>query len=233
MKRGSKVTLYELMRQTSGSEEDPPPKSVEPASRFVRLPVGFLWCGGLLLLAILGGIYLLGYQRGVTEGKLIVSRDLDDSARTDAQLRGVSEVTVARAPEPREDKPPVVEPVVRVDTVDTVTPPRSRETPGGDPREPGLNYYVISHPSESKARELVDFCRENDLDAHIIRTDSGSPKVIVTPGYPAGGSSSPEIHRLRTRIRAVGVLWKRQDPGQNGDFSTYFPEKCPPRGRGG
>ncbi len=194
--------------------------------------VGFLWCGVLILLGCLVGVYLLGYQRGVAQGEITVSRDRDDSARTDEQLLAVSEVVVASPP----DSTPIRgggEVVTSIEPVKTPEIIRTPTAPAGDPRQPGLNYYVISHPSESKASELVDFCRANDLSAHLIRTDSGSPKVIVTPGYQAGGSSSSEIIALRATIRSVGVLWKRQDPGQNGDFSTYFPEKCPPRRSGG
>ena len=230
MKRGSKVTLYELMHQAPGNQESKPSKQPDPAARFIRIPVGFLWCGVLILLGCLVGVYLLGYQRGVTQGEIAVAQDIDDSARTDEQLLGVSEVGAGPGSSvPVEQTRPTNEPERVVEVEDTPAP----TNPSGDPRQPGLNYYVISHPSESKAQELVDFCRANDLSAHLIRTDSGSPKVIVTPGYQAGGSSSPEITRLRATIRSVGVLWKRQDPGQNGDFSTYFPEKCPPRAGGG
>ena len=234
MKRGSKVTLYELMHQTPGTQESKPSKQPDPTARFVRLPVGFLWCGVLIILGCLAGVYFLGYQRGVAQREIAVSRDRDDSARTDEQLLAISEVVVDL---PSESIPSMgggavtsIEPAKKSDTTRTPTAPTA---PAGDPRRPGLNYYVISHPSESKALELVDFCRANDLSAHLIRTDSGSPKVIVTPGYQAGGSSSSEITALRATIRSVGVLWKRQDPGQNGDFSTYFPEKCPPRRPGG
>ena len=237
MKRGSKVTLYELMHQTPGSQESKPSKQPDPAARFIRIPVGFLWCGVLILLGCLVGVYLLGYQRGVVQGEIAIALDMDDSARTDEQLLGVSEVGASPPPAAPVERTtsPTNEPseVVEVEEAPAPAPTPEPTRPSGDPRQPGLNYYVISHPSESKAQELVDFCRANDLAAHLIRTESGSPKVIVTPGYQAGGSSSPEITRLRATIRSVGVLWKRQDPGQNGDFSTYFPEKWRPRGSGG
>ena len=142
-------------------------------------------CGVLILLGCLVGVYLLGYQRGVTQGEIAVAQDIDDSARTDEQLLGVSEVEAGPGSSvPVEQTRPTNEPERVVEVEDTPAP----TNPSGDPRQPGLNYYVISHPSESKAQELVDFCRANDLSAHLIRTDSGSPKVI------------PAVHSCPRRI---------------------------------
>ena len=57
---------------------------------------------------------------------------------------------------------------------------------------------------------------------------SGSPKVFVIPGYIKGQSALPEMMALRERIRRVGILWEREDPGRNSDFSTRYAEKYKP-----
>ncbi len=66
------------------------------------------------------------------------------------------------------------------------------------------------------------------LDAHSAFNRKGDPKVYVTPGFTSGGSSAEAMVALRARIREVGVLWNRLDPGQNSDFSTHYPEKYQP-----
>ena len=100
-------------------------------------------------------------------------------------------------------------------------------------RIPGLNYYVIDHPSRGKVRELVEFCRRYGLDAHQTVTRKGSPKVFVLPGYARGERDQERFVQLRERIQRVGVLWDRQDPGQNSDFSTHYAEKYRPSPSGG
>lgn len=94
-----------------------------------------------------------------------------------------------------------------------------------DPRVKGLRYFVIAHPASQRAAEMVEFCRENGLEAFLVPDDNAMlRKIIVLPGYrDASEKSSPEIKALEAKIRSVGDKWKRASKG-NKDFSDAFPE---------
>ena len=94
-----------------------------------------------------------------------------------------------------------------------------------DPRVKGLRYFVIAHPASQRAAEMVEFCRENGLEAFLVPDDNAMlRKIIVLPGYrDASEKSSPEIKSLEAKIRSVGDKWKRSSKG-NKDFSDAFPE---------
>lgn len=94
-----------------------------------------------------------------------------------------------------------------------------------DPRIKGLRYFVIAHPASQRAAEMVEFCRENGLEAFLVPDDNAMlRKIIVLPGYrDASEKSSPEIKALEAKIRSVGDKWKRASKG-NKDFSDAFPE---------
>jgi hypothetical protein len=72
---------------------------------------------------------------------------------------------------------------------------------------------------------MVEFCRENGLEAFLVPDDNAMlRKIIVLPGYrDASEKSSPEIKALEAKIRSVGDKWKRSSKG-NKDFSDAFPE---------
>jgi hypothetical protein len=211
MRRGNnKVTLYELMHQASESNDAKVPGRSDPAARaarVVRLPIGFLYAGLVVVLLLLIAFYAYGYHRGHSEMAAQWAQDTIDSAEAEQP------VTVASTEPPAEP---------RVDV------PTTAPQAAGDPRQPGLNYYVICHPSRAKVDELVAFCGEHGLVVHSIPNRKGDPKVYVTPGFASGESSGERMVALRGRIREVGVLWNRRDPGQNSDFSTHYPETYQP-----
>ena len=95
----------------------------------------------------------------------------------------------------------------------------------GDPRIKGYRYFVLCHPSSQRARDLVDFCRKNGLDAHLVPDDNAMlRKIIVLPGYKdPSEKSSPEIKALESNIRRVGEKWKASAKG-NQDFAGHYPE---------
>lgn len=228
MRRGNnKVTLYELMHQASESNDAKVPGRSDPAARaarVVRLPIGFLYAGLVVVLLLLIAFYAYGYHRGHSEMAAQWAQDTIDSAEADRVLGQTREVSPAKVtseqPVTVASTEPPAEPRVDVPT----TSPQA----AGDPRQPGLNYYVICHPSRAKVDELVAFCGEHGLVVHSIPNRKGDPKVYVTPGFASGESSGERMVALRGRIREVGVLWNRRDPGQNSDFSTHYPEKYQP-----
>jgi len=94
-----------------------------------------------------------------------------------------------------------------------------------DPREPGLNYFVVAQVAGPSADKMVGFCRDQGLDAHSVPDDTGSLRlVIVAPGFASGERRSEAVRGLEARIRAVGLQWKAAARG-NRDFSDVYPKK--------
>ena len=231
MRRGQRPTLYELMSSPDEVPQNAPLPSAQGA-RSVRIPFGFFFVGGALVVVLLIGAYGFGFYRGGQSVRALEALDRRDALDRQARMNTISEVD-----EPgggitgsAEDGPGTVR-----DPLDQFTagsqlgdPPSGTQGLGSDPRIPGLNYYVIDHPSRGKVAQLLEFCRLYGLDAHQTRTRKGSPKVFLLPGYAPGERDLERFTELRERIQQVGVLWNRQDPGQNSDFSTYYAEKYRP-----
>jgi len=109
---------------------------------------------------------------------------------------------------------------------DPATRPATTDN-NGDPRVKGMRYFVLGHPSSERAAEMVEFCRLNGLDAHLVPDNTALlRKVIVLPGYAdAKDKASPEIKALEAKIKSVGEKWKKTAPRINQDFSQAYPEK--------
>ena len=224
MRRGHRPTLYELMPVDDESRHAREPSRDVPL-RTVRVPLGILavFSGVVVLLLVVS--YGLGYYRGGRSALAKEAIDLRDTMERQARMATISEVDEPGGGSLVPDAPDPAAPVG--------SPPGVLESPDSDPRTPGLNYYVIDHPSRAKAVELVEFCRRHGLQAHLTSTSKGRPKVFVLPGYAPGQRSQERFVRLRALIQRVGVLWERRDPGPNSDFSTHYAEKHQPRQKSG
>lgn len=103
-------------------------------------------------------------------------------------------------------------------------PPLPPTPKGLDPRQSGLNYFVIASPPESRADDIVDFCRQRGLDAYAVVGDTARLReVIVLPGFPKSELSGPAATQLKKRIREAGVLYKAAGRG-NPDFGDMYPK---------
>jgi hypothetical protein len=105
-------------------------------------------------------------------------------------------------------------------------PPSVVTDNGGDPRVKGMRYFVLAHPSSERAPEMVEFCRQNGLDAYLVPDNNALlRKVIVLPGYREPSQrSSPEIKALEAKIKTVGQKYRKASPRNSTDFSDAFPE---------
>ena len=89
MKRGNKVTLYELMHQASETNDAKSSVRSESTARVIRLPIGFLYTGLVVVLLLLIALYAYGFHRGqvATEAKMGPGHDRlrrgGQAARTD------------------------------------------------------------------------------------------------------------------------------------------------------
>jgi hypothetical protein len=98
-------------------------------------------------------------------------------------------------------------------------PPAQR---GIDPRQAGLNYFVIASVLEANADKLVSFCRERGLDAWVVPDHNGRLREItVLPGIPSSEKKGAVAKALEERIRKVGQQWKAAARG-NSDFEDRY-----------
>ena len=93
-----------------------------------------------------------------------------------------------------------------------------------DPRVKGMFYFVVGHPSSERRVEMLNFCREQGLDAYLVADVKAlSRSIIVLPGYrDRSERSSPEIKALEAKIKQVGKKWKVKETG-NKDFDDAYP----------
>lgn len=95
---------------------------------------------------------------------------------------------------------------------------------GIDPRQAGLNYFVVASVLEANADKMVQFCRERGLDAWVVPDHNGRLREItVLPGLPKSELEGARAKALKARILKVGLQWKAAGRG-NADFSGCYPK---------
>jgi hypothetical protein len=213
MSRRGAPALYELMRKP-GSGPAPARSPAAGASRrqgqAPSIPDSFTLTLGQAVLAGLGVVVAIAIAFGIG-----VQRGKSASRAPEVPEQGVAAAS------------PAIPTVPAAQAKPAAISPTSTEIANnnGDPRIKGYRYFVLCHPSSQRARDLVDFCRKNGLDAHLVPDDTSlNRKVIVLPGYKDSSDKSlPEIKALEANIRRVGEKWKAAAKG-NQDFSGYFPQ---------
>lgn len=231
MARRGGPALYELLEKSKGST---PSGAIPSSARLDPKAVQSLVLAAVVLAAI-----VTAYLVGVSRGAVAERRQADAGGDASESLRGApSSVGVvaggsvggAQPPSTPENRAPssdiaragaanganVVAPVSDA-SGGALGPPQS-----GDPRQPGLSYFVLCSTLEPNALKVVDFCRSKGLDAYVVPDQNGRLReVTVLPGFEAGERSSPAIKELEERVRKVGVLWKASGPG-NSDFGDRY-----------
>jgi hypothetical protein len=214
-------------------------------TRVLRLPVGFLYAGAAIFLLAVVVSYLYGVSVGDRVARDRLAQQRVDEMNAAGRLPAADPLEAGRTPrslrEPSEGQIPAAGNAKRGGSpspgdglVGRVTDPGGAgmdlgPAPGTDPRVPGLNYFVLAHTSKANGEAMVDFCRRNGLDAHLVPDYKGNLRlVIVTPGFAAGERQSAAVKQLEAKIRSVGLQWRSAARG-NRDFGDAYPEKFQPR----
>ena len=222
-RRGSRPSLYEVARtrlDRAGQGADPPPEEAgeapPPTSRFtpgssLRLPMGFVVLGIVLVLGFIVLAWWLGKGAGEAE------------ARVDARSQRPARVVL----DPLEYQPPV--PVIESPALPAEVTPSPPEQPpsaveplsGGDPRVRGFHYFVLAETRPAGAEEIAAFCRERGLDVAVVSShNTRLAQVIALPGLASPRSSDPAYRALDARIEEVGRRWKQS--GRRTSFSDRY-----------
>lgn len=208
--------------------------------RFVKIPVGYAYVAIAAALAALVCVYIYGFSAGENSSAKRFEQRRIEELNAQSNLPTYDPLTAGKRPSSLQNEgagnapggdrgrnPPgsggeASRPAVNGDggAGQDLGP-----APGGDPRQPGLNYFVLAHAAALKGAPMVEFCRKNGLDAHLVPDDNGELRlVIVCPGFSGGERQSAAVKALEAKIRSVGLKWKSSARG-NGDFGDLYPKK--------
>lgn len=218
MARRGAPALYELMRKPgSGAGAAPAPRASGPArgprmGQAPAIPDSFTVTLGQAALIGVGVIvaisiaFGIGIQRGRSSASSASSVPADGSgAAASPSIPSLDQGSAKQPPAPK---------------ASTVIANNN-----GDPRIKGYRYFVLAHPSSQRAREMLDFCNKNGLEAYLVPDDTALlRKIIVLPGFKDPSErSAPQFKELEAKIKRVGEKWKSAAKG-NKDFSGCYPE---------
>jgi hypothetical protein len=217
-RKQSGPALYEMMRDRRSSPRPaaPPPAQEEPSGsgwlspgRTVRMPIGYLLLGAAIAVVALVGSFTIGYGRGEADARAEADRTWLAANQQNLAVPP-PEIPAQRA---RQTAPPSARPAQEP----TAAPSSSSRAPAGwgpiesDPREAGKNYFILVHTQREPALRFARFCRDNGVEAYVVRPNNSSLyKVLALPGYAPGGRSAPFVTELERRIEAVARKWKAQ-----------------------
>lgn len=240
-KRRSSPALYELIQRRSDSRSAPPAPGPEQAApsppqptgesinwlspgRTIRLPIGYLFLGAAALILVVVCVYMFGYRHAERSTELQFG-DLADGNTWDRNAE------IAQDPMARDFGPGGVgsarlagrEPAPVLSSTGSAT--RAGGFGGrveSDPREAGLNYFILIHTHRKNAIKLADFCRAESLDAYVVKArNMNQYQVIVLPGYRKGAREAAPIIALERRIKEVTRKWKLRVNSR--DDLSYYP----------
>lgn len=221
-RRSSRPALYELIGEssskprTSGApplddESDaPPPGNGLGGGRFVRLPVGYIGVGAVVILALISGAIWAGWQAG------------DKQARREAALAD---------PMMRSSDPLVGEPTPGGENVPDpvgvsgyVPPPAPQATWGAiteDHREPGRSYFVLIATDKPGAIRIATFYRSQGVETYAIPSNNAGLHIVVAfPGFAS--DSDPAVSATKQRLLDIGVAWNATPEGHSNQEDMYL-----------
>lgn len=198
--------------------------------RVVRIPVGYLFFAAAGVVALFALGWTLGHRQAVVSHRTVLAAEAEETL-------GASHDPLLSEPTSRPSN-------VRQQTVQAQTPttrttqpqssqtaeqaPRTRPGQPGDPRTPGLNYYIVVRESPETAERAASFLRNNGLAAVTI--PDNNPRfhnVVVLKGFAREDLGSEERRRLHQEILRLGKIWKR-DHGGASEFSDLWLKRHDP-----
>ncbi len=243
-KRRANPALYELIQSRSASRAAQPVADPEPAmpssqpptgdstnwlspGRTIRVPIGYLFLAAAALILVVVFVYMFGYQHGERSSQLefgdLAGRTgparsgeiAQDPMARDSGRRGVGSVGSAQLADPQPA-------TGRSNTGSAVRNRGLWGAPQSDPREAGLNYFVLIHTQRANAIKLAEFCRAESLEAYVVKArNMAQYQVIVLPGYRRGAREHEQIRTLERTIKQVTRKWKLRINSR--DDLSYYP----------
>lgn len=257
-RRPSKLPLYEFLRAAEAGQRDPVapstrgrrddasspvPTAARPGSTgrlppVVRIPIGFVFVAGAMIVVLGIALYMAGFSRAQQQLKVRYEEALlrlaEGGGSADGSGGPPARDPLASAPRDGSAGRALGAPEQRPPGGPVMSPPAEREGMQAGARAdaperpieidasllPRAYYLVIMSTNREGAERLVRFCREHDVDAAAIRRQNVW-LVILLRGYPT--PSDPDLRQMRTvGLPALGARWRTIDPGRS-DFSDAYP----------
>lgn len=193
--------------------------------RVIAVPVGYFWIGAAAAVLLLIAAYVIGYKQHEREAREALHQE------SQQQFEGVVDPTNTPAP-------PVKAPVNP--GLITQTPPNqdalingsrhelrlvTARTNADDPREPGLNYFIVANLPRAESERAGQFLVSKGVAAMLAPADNrGFCQVVALRGFPAGTLDEKECVQYKERLRSIGREYKRDQKGPT-DFADLFPKK--------
>ena len=186
----------------------------------LRIPPGH---AVVLVAVLLGAIvlgYLVGWYRGESSGAARVEQKQEAQAQSrDDRLRRYSSQTPA--PGTGTDK-------LSTGSQLSPRPGAVSPTPGAgstgsdrpDPREVGLNYWVLSRLPADEAARACEFLKDNGVDSFANPVDNlGLCEVIALPGFTGRTGNAAQ---LKTELERLGRIWHNEHRGPEAFVTMYL-----------
>lgn len=216
--------------------------------RMIRLPMGWVF----VAVAMMVGLCWLAYEGGFRRGKTV---ERDERLLSQGPIEGPErDPLLNTSASPATSRPAVVPPPKQAPPVGVVAQPKpstqptqgkplSKEPPagaptqatapqpvqvGGDPRIPGLNYFVVARLPQEEAEKAAAFLSARGVSAAVI--PSNNPKfmrVIAVRGFAKADLTGPDASKLKSDIRKAGRSYKAEAKGPT-DFSDLYAERHTP-----
>lgn len=230
-RKASQPALYELMRTTRKERGKPPPEPAEPPEppepppldpaasgapgKRRRLPA-YLWIGA----AALAGAVVLAFSFG------FLVRDRSRTADQERQWLALHGSTLPVPDREIPGDPGSPSPEASIDPkagIESILP----EGYGpivSDPRESGLNYFVLAYTPRDNAVKLARFFRDHGVEAYAVKARNATLyRVIAAPGYAKGQRAAEAVRALEGRIAEAARKWKLEINSR--DDLAYYPER--------
>lgn len=216
MARRGQPVLYELLGAVSAPSPRPSgdagSDSLAPLRQSIRVPIGWLWLAVVVALAMMAVAYQFGRAAGDRAG-YARGQDWKNDGEVQRQL-------AASIPDPDRAPPPapVVDRGTKTAGKEPAPPPRGN----ADPRQRGLNYWVVARTSAEEAARLAPFVQSNGLEVAVVPDNNPRfVRVVAIPGVTEGRSSET-ARRQEARIKSIGKLWKNAARGNRDFDDTYL-----------
>ncbi len=204
----------------------------QPAPLVLRLAPGYAVLAVAGLLGLIGLSYWVGYTRGDQDrrDKVIAQQRAEQEIRERTALQlgqvGASNATDARRPSsagsgitPSAAAATIGSPTSSGAVIPALIRPEMR-----DPRQPGLNYFVLIHYPEDEALRLVGFLRAAGVEAIALSShNTRLCKVVALTGFTREELGGARQQAYEQRLRDLGRQWKKTRAGA-GDLGDMYPE---------
>lgn len=197
--------------------------------RSLRVPIGYIFLGIAGVLVVIIGTFIFGHLRGGQDKE----REFGDFGplNTNAESPIIAQDPMGK------DSPSIIMGGGNGEAGTSSINNSASHTAGfenssaysewgpleSDPRQEGYNYYILIHTTRENALKLARFCRAEQTRAYVVRPGRMNQyQVFFLPGYRRGGSNSPEIIQLKSRLKAVTRKWNLHINSR--DDLSYYPE---------